>query len=380
MRSSVSRVMFAYWGRRGMSRFALDLMRTALESSNIRATMAVSRQNESFGAFGQFGEAVFPIDTFSSNTGALLQAWRVPIIRHQIRQHIAATRPDVVIELMPHVWSSFIAPAIKAAGARYVAILHDARPHPGDYRSSAVEWATRRTMRQADLVLTLSGTVAKSIEAIGVVPPSRIFQLFHPDLDFGAFRTRTAPQPGEPLRLAFFGRIMAYKGLQIFLDMIEELRSQGIAVEAAVCGEGNLGAGAERLRSLRVEVVNRWLTEGEIAELLLRSHAIVLSHIEASQSGIAAAAFGAGLPVIATPTGGIMEQVEDEVTGVLASHADGIALADAAKRLLCDPALYNRVCDNITSLKADRSMTRFVEQCVGHALHGRAAFGRDISK
>ena len=360
--------MFAYLGRRGISRFALDLMRTALAEKHICATMAVSRQNEEFEAFNQLGEAIFPINTFSNNAGALLQAWRLPIIRRQFRQHLVARRPDVVIELMPHVWSSFICPVIKGVGLSYVTILHDASPHPGDYRSSAVDWVARRTLRQADLVLTLSGTVAKSIDAMKVVPPGRVVPIFHPDLDFGACRRRIAPQPGEPLRLAFFGRIMAYKGLPIFLDMVEELRSQGIAVEAAVCGEGTLGSSAERLRSLGVEVINRWLNEDEIAGLLLRSHAMVLSHIEASQSGVAAAAFGAGLPVIATPTGGILEQVENEVTGVVAARADGPALAVAAKRLLCCPSLYYSICDNIETLKPNRSMSRFIDECIRQTL------------
>lgn len=376
MQSDASRVMFTYWGRRGLSRFALDLMRATLSSRSIFATISVSRQNESFADFSQFGEVVLPINTFSSDVGALLQASRVPIIRNQVRQHIAATRPQVVIELMPHVWSPFIAPVIKAAGVRYVSIVHDASPHPGDYRSGMVEWATRRSMRQSDFVFTLSSTVAKSVEAMEIMPPSQIITLFHPDLDFGAWRSRTAPQPGEPLRLTFFGRIMAYKGLQLFLDMVEALRSQGIAVEAGVFGKGKLGANAERLSAMGVEVVNRWHNDDEIAGILRRSHAIVLSHIEASQSGVAAAAFGAGLPVIATPTGGIIEQVKDEVTGVLAARADGVALADAAKRLLCCPALYNRVCDNITSQKGDRSMTLFVEQCVRHALRDGPALVR----
>ncbi len=367
MQSDARRVMFIYWGRRGMSRFALDLMRAALSSRNISATISVSRQNESFPDFSRLGEVVLPINTFSSDVGALLRASRVPLIRSQVRQHIAATRPEVVIELMPHVWSPLIAPTIKAAGVRYAAIVHDASPHPGDYRSGMVEWATRRTMRQSDIIFTLSSTVAKSLEAMKVVPPSRIVTLFHPDLEFGGWRARTAPQPGEPLRLTFLGRVMAYKGLQLFLDMVEELRSQGIAVEAGIFGKGKLGASAERLRTMGVEVVNRWHNDYEIAEILRRSHAIVLSHMEASQSGVAAAAFGAGLPVIATPTGGIIEQVKDKVTGVLAAHADGVALADAAKRLLCCPALYNRVCSNITSLKAERSMSRFFNEVVRHA-------------
>lgn len=373
VRSEQSRVMFLYWGRRGLSRFALEVARAAFASKSICSSISVSRQNESFTAFAELGEAVVPVDTFQSNVGALLYAWRIPLIRRRLMRHISAHRPEVVIELMPHIWSSFIAPVIKAAGVRYVAIIHDASSHPGDYRSASVEWLTRRTLRQTDLILTLGGTVAGRIEAMGQVPHSRIFPLFHPDLDFGCRHVMGPPRPGEPMRLVFFGRIMPYKGLPLFLDMVEELRGEGIAVEFGVFGEGDLGASRARLEAMGAEVINRWLTEAEIGALLPRFHAIVLSHIEASQSGVAAAAYGAGLPVIATPVGGIIEQVEDEVTGVLAARADAKALAEAAKRLLFKPTLYHLICHNLIALKGERSIARFVEDCVSHAVHAGLA-------
>jgi glycosyltransferase involved in cell wall biosynthesis len=373
LRSDAPRVMFTYWGRRGLSRFALDLARTALASERVSASISVSRQNESFADFSELGEGVVPIDTFASNVGAILQAWRIPLIRRQIKRQIAAHRPEVVIELMPHVWSSFLAPVIKAAGVRYVTIVHDANPHPGDYRSASIEWLTMRTLRQADLVLTLSGTVAGRIRGLAKLPHNLIFPLYHPDLDYGGRHVLNPPQPSEPIRLVFLGRIMPYKGLPLFLDTVDELRAQGIAVDVGVFGEGDLGASRARLEAMGAEVVNLWLSEAEIGALLPRYHAIVLSYIEASQSGVAAAAFGAGLPVIATPVGGILEQVEDEVNGVLAKRADSTSLADAAKRLLFDPSLYQLIRYNLAALKDDRSMARFVEECVSHALHARLA-------
>lgn len=377
VQSKQVRVMFLYWGRRGLSRFALDVARAALANKSFSTTISVSRQNEIFAAFEELGEAVVPIDTFTSNLGALLQAWRIPIIKRLLLRYIAMHQPEVVIELMPHVWSSFVAPAIKAAGVRYVTIVHDSTPHPGDYRSGSVKWFTRRTLRQADLILTLSGAVAGRIEATGQVPREKIFTLFHPDLDFGGRHGLNPPQPGEVMRLVFFGRIMPYKGLPLFLDMVEELREQGFAVEVGVFGEGDLGASRARLEAMGAEVINRWLTEAEIGTLLPRFHAIVLSHIEASQSGVAAAAFGAGLPVIATPVGGIIEQVQDEITGVLAARADASALAEAAKRLLFAPHLYHLIRHNLVALKGDRSMARFVEECVSHALHARPALAAE---
>ena len=150
--------------------------------------------------------------------------------------------------------------------------------------------------------------------------------------------------------------------------MVEILRHEGIAVEIGVFGEGALGANAVRLEAMRAEVVNRWLTESEIAAILPRFHALVFPYTEASQSGVAAAAFGAGLPIIATPVGGLVDQVIDGVTGVIARQVDARGLSEAAKRLLFDEAAYRTICDNIASSREQRSMRSFVREIVSHSL------------
>lgn len=54
-------------------------------------------------------------------------------------------------------------------------------------------------------------------------------------------------------------------------------------------------------------------------------------------------AMACGLPVIATAVGGITEQVQNGITGLLAPPADGGALAAAAGRLLSDASLRERM-------------------------------------
>lgn len=362
--------MFIYLGRRGLSRFAFELARAAQVDESMAATIVVSRQNEMYASFAELQDAHLAVDTYSTNVGAVLQAWRIPIIRRCLKAAVARHRPEVVIELMPHAWSSFVVPAIKTMGVRYAPIVHDARPHPGDYRSASVVALGKRTLRQADFVVTLSGAVAGRIEATGAIPTHKILPMWHPALDFGGRQSLEPPQPGGPLRLVFLGRIMAYKGLPLFLDMVDELRRRGLVIEVGVFGEGDLGASGERLSAMGAEVTNRWLTEAEIQFILPRFHAMVLSHIEASQSGVAAAALGAGLPVIATPVGGIIEQITDGVAGVLAQRADAQALADAAEFLASNPTLYRYICQQIVATRDDRSMARFVRECVGLVLSG----------
>src|SRR5579864_4230928 len=98
---------------------------------------------------------------------------------------------------------------------------------------------------------------------------------------------------------------------------------------------------------------------------------MVLSHTEASQSGIAATAFGAGLPVIATPVGGLVDQIAAEGAGGLATGVDAPALADAVRGLLLDRELYSEVCQRIAASRDRRSMARFVSESVSNAVGSR---------
>lgn len=361
-------VMFTYWGRRGLSRFAWELAQAARGDPLLKPAVSISRQNRSFDRFAEFADSLFPIDTFTTNANAVLQTWRIPILRRQLFERLRRDGTKAVIELLPHVWSPFVMPVVRAAGARYCTIVHDAQRHPGD-PTGLVKTLLDRSMQTADLVLTLSGAVAGRLEAKGAVPLSKIFSLFHPDLSYASPCVHAAPSPGEPVRLLFFGRILRYKGLPLFLDAIDLLRDEGIPIEVGVFGEGPIEKTAKRLERIGAEVVNRWLEDAEIAEMLQRFHAVVLSHTEASQSGVASTALGAGLPVVATPVGGLIEQIVDGQTGVIARRADAWALAEAIKRLIDNPDFYRGISETIVRTRQERSMERFLEQCVSHALY-----------
>jgi glycosyltransferase involved in cell wall biosynthesis len=359
-----ARVMFTYWGRRGaMTQFAMELSQAAMREPSVSPTLSVSRQNENYAGFAASGASLFPVDTFETGAGALLHAWRIPLLRRRLLHRIRQERIEAVVELMPHLWSPAVMPVVRAAGARYCTIAHDAQAHPGD-RTGWAQPLLDHAVRSADIVFTLSSAVTQRIVAAGPARADTIHTLFHPDFHYGRRPDRRTRAPGEALRLLFLGRILPYKGLPLFIDTAERLRQEGLEVEIGVFGEGNIGESAGRLQRMRAEVVNRWLTEDEIAAVLQRYDAIVLSHVEASQSGVAAAAFGSGLPVIATPVGGLQEQVQDGVTGALASGVDAGALAEAAKRLLLDPAMYAATCRNIGERAEQRSMARFVREIV----------------
>ena len=250
----------------------------------------------------------------------------------------------------------------RVGGAKYITIIHDAVGHPGDRTGLLVPWL-RSEAHLADLVVTLSRAVADKLVAMEV-PREKVLPLFHPDLTYGGLPEPRRRTGGTPLRLLFLGRIMKYKGLPLLIDAVEALQAQGVAVRLGVAGSGDLGAERVRLSRLGAEIINRWLEDQEIVPLLARYDAVALPHIEASQSGVAAAAFGRGLPVVAMPVGGIAEQVIEGETGILAADETAGALAAAIRRLATDAALYGRISAHLCRTAANRSMTSFVERII----------------
>jgi glycosyltransferase involved in cell wall biosynthesis len=356
----MKRVLFVNWGRRSLSHFTLELTRAALVNPRLDATISISRQSVTFDNYADFADRILPVSTFASGSGAALMAWRIAILRRQLARHIRETGKTDVIELMPHVWSPAVMGAVKRAGARYCVLAHDAAQHPGD-RTSRANALLARTFRMADTVIALSSSVGGQLGNVHGIPDSAIRVLFHPDLAYTTGPGRAARRADKPLRLLFFGRIMPYKGLSLFVDTMEELRRRGVAIEIGVMGEGDLGPEEARLAALGAEVANRWLSETDVAAALARYDVMVLSHIEASQSGVAAAALGSGLPVVSTAVGGLREQVIEGVTGALAERFDASSLADAVQRL---EKSYVAIAARIAANAETRSMAHFVDCCL----------------
>jgi glycosyltransferase involved in cell wall biosynthesis len=123
-----------------------------------------------------------------------------------------------------------------------------------------------------------------------------------------------------------------------------------------------LGAERARLEALGAEIVNRWIEELEVTEILDRYDAVACPYVEASQSGVAAAAFGHRMPVIAMPIGGLAEQVIAGKTGVLARRVTTSALADATRRLAVEPGLYDALSRQLDKNAGERSMDRFLRE------------------
>ncbi len=152
------------------------------------------------------------------------------------------------------------------------------------------------------------------------------------------------PEPDQlhapvPQRLLMFGRMEAYKGLDVLLAALPQIDSGGFGFELVLAGKGPaLDDHAELLRgSMGITVKNRYLSPDDLVSELQAASIVVTPYRNATQSGVVSAAFGNGRPVVASRVGGLTDVVEHGHNGLLVEPGDPQALAAALSRLLREP-------------------------------------------
>jgi glycosyltransferase involved in cell wall biosynthesis len=331
------RILLWYWGRRGGgAQFALCLARGLMARPDVSLALSISREGDLARDFQALGVPCDAVATYRGAPGFLLGFARLRGLARRLARQARHVGADVVLSAMPHLWTPLVAPALQRAGIPYVPILHDALPHPGD-PGFAWDWRLRRDIAVARGAVVLSAGVEAVIR--DHAPGLPLFRL-----PLGAHlpgRPPATTRPGHDF--LFFGRIRAYKGLDLLRDAMRHLHLTHPDATLRVVGEGDIEAAAPGLSAMPgVTVEPRWVADNDIPALVGTAHAVVLPYREASQSGVLPIALACGVPVVATPVGGLAEQLRDGETGLLAAAATPEALAEAMARMM-DPGLHARL-------------------------------------
>ena len=307
------RALVWQWGRRGAGPLVGAAMARGLAGSGgleTRLSLAVAAELLTLP-----GAPVndLPMRTYRNRLGFVGRMLAAPMVVPGLVRRIGALRAEVALCAMPAPLDFVMAAALRRAGVPYAVVVHDAQLHPGD--AYPLQIALQRSLlRGAGLLITLSGHVGEQLRAQGVRPGQRVLQASLPPFVFGP-RPPPAGAHGGRLRLLSFGRLLPYKGLDLLADAMALLDRD---VELRVVGLGPESSTLDRLRAMPgVRVENRWVPEAELGALLGWADALVLTHREASQSGVAAAAVSAARWVVATQVGGLAEQLAGQAMAVL---------------------------------------------------------------
>ncbi len=202
---------------------------------------------------------------------------------------------------------------------------------------------TRKIMNMADAVIAVSAEWKKALAAI--VPADRIYT-FKPCLDVAVFEQKR-PLPANGTVNAFFmGTVGGRKGTFDLVEAMGRPPVQQTSLHTWIAGDeekqGDLQKISATLDALQLaekcELVGT--VQGERKAQLLRDADIFV--LPSYNEGLPFAiieAMAAGLPVVATPVGGIPEIIRDGENGFLVSPGDVDGLAERLAQLAIDPAL-----------------------------------------
>lgn len=323
------KVLVWQWGRRGAGPLvAAAMARELARVPGVEAALSLSTGAELMG-LAEAPVNALPVRTYRDRMGFVGRALAAPWLVPRLSRRIRAAGIDVALCAMPAPYDLAMAGALRRAGVPYAVVVHDAELHPGDAFPLQMP-LQRLLLRQAGALFALSTHVMGQLRARGVPSGQPLLLASHPPFVFGGERAAVGAHGGV-LRLLSFGRLLPYKGLDLLADAIR-LLPDGVAYELRVVGSGPEGPELAALRALpHVTVENRWVPEAEVGGLLGWADALVLTHREASQSGVAAAAVAARRWVVATRVGGLMEQLDGEPMAVMcAPEATSVAAALAS--------------------------------------------------
>lgn len=339
------RILLWCWGRRGGGpRYTLHAAQALSRLPSLEIHLSLSRQSELLGETKALGLPVFEVDTYEGVVSAAWQTLALPRLMRRFIAYLEGQQIDLIVSTMIHPWSGWVAPHLRSTQRAYIFTLHDAAPHPGD-RFIGWKTITRANLKCADGVLVLSEHVRDRLLSDYHYPIEQTCIVPHGPLSFP--RSRTTRNPSDRVRrLLFFGRIRAYKGLSLLLEAFRQIAEHNADLSLAVVGSGELDTQAARLAiHPRIHLDNRWIPEHEVAAIFETADLVVIPCVEASQSGVVESAYGMGVPVVVTPVGGLCEQVIHGETGLIATAATVVALAEAITTLCTDSALYRRCCE-----------------------------------
>ena len=328
------RLLVWQWGKFGAGpRVAADFAALFNTLPGTDAALSLSARAEILRGV-QRPRCELPVPTYRGLLGFLARVLSAPVMVPRLAAQIAALQPDVALCAMPGPLDLVMHAALRRVGVPYAVVVHDADPHPGDGRPLQMT-LQNMLLRRADALVVLSTHVRARLEGLGLTEGKPVLRTTLPP------HTLATPPPpprahGQKLRLLCFGRLLPYKGLDLLAEALAQLLPRA-DVEVRVVGQGPESEALKMLRGLPgVSVENRWVPEEEVGTLLAWSDAVVLTHREASQSGVAAAALAARRWIVSTRVGGIAEQLQDQ-PGAILCEIDAGAIAGGLRVLLENP-------------------------------------------
>ncbi len=219
------------------------------------------------------------------------------------------------------------------------------------------EMVNRMTIGADERVIALSEAARRvEIERGGAAPDN--VTVVHNGIDIGLYppltprmradaRSRLALPPAATL-VGTVARLHPSKGVDDFVRAAGRVLAKVPGARFVVVGDGKERAALDRLAGeLGIPDKVHFVGErSDVRSLLAGLDLFVLASREEGLGTALLEAMAAGVPVVATSVGGIVEVVEDSVSGILAPPGDVDRLADSIVTMLDNRELADRLAKN----------------------------------
>jgi len=168
--------------------------------------------------------------------------------------------------------------------------------------------------------------------------------------------------------IGMVGRVNPIKGHETLIESIPEIRAKFPDTVFVAIGGGDY---INTLKSISKDVVFLGM-RSNVPELMKDLDVFVLASWDEPFGLVTVEALAAGIPVVATNTGGTLEIITNEETGLLIPPKDATKLAQAIIRMLTDAELSKNLSNNgiIQSKKFTISNMAFATHNIYHEILG----------
>ena len=270
-----------------------------------------------------------------------------------IRRDLEAFAPNVVHLSAPDALGHRAVSWARRRGIPCVASLHTRfetylRYYHAGWLEPALIGIQKRFYNRVDRVMPPGRSMAKVIADWGVTTPTRIWSRgidhdrFQPGRRDLSWRADLGIAP-DAVAIGFLGRLVKEKGLDIFAQVLAELRRRDVPHKVLVVGEG---PAREWFEAEAPGAVFAGFQSGDDLGRAVASMDVFFNpSITETFGNVTLEAMAAGVPVVAARATGAVDLVDTGETGFLVGPRDVPAYADALERIARDPALRRRLGD-----------------------------------
>ncbi|HLO19762.1 MAG TPA: glycosyltransferase family 1 protein [Sphingomicrobium sp.] len=318
--------------------------------------------------------------------------YRLPIaLPPRVRRDLAEFKPNVV-----HVSSPDIVGHRAVTWARRRKIAAVASVHTrfdtylAYYHLQALEPLARDIMRRfyhrCEVVMAPAESTAVILRAQRMNRDIAIWargvdrEQFNPDRRDMAWR-RSVGIADDEMVIAFLGRVVMEKGLDVFAEAIHTFAELGLKYHVLVIGEGPARPWFEE--QLPNAIFTGQLTGDDLARALASSDLLLNPSITEAFGNVTLESMACGLPAIAAEATGATNLVRDKVTGTLVDGTEPDEFARALEAYARDPDLRRRHGEAALAIAKTMdwdSINATVIRVYLHAIHKRERLSRMMGR